>query len=63
MSKLTANEFLKRLKAESSPADAEKSLRYFKSGEGEYGEGDKFIGIRMGQLFALAKDFIEMPID
>jgi len=53
--KLTANEFLRRLKAQASPAEAEKTLRYFKSGEGEYGEGDKFIVVRMGQVFALAK--------
>lgn len=63
MKKITAKEFLRRLKEQSSHAEAEKSLRYFKSGEGEYGEGDKFIGIRMGQLFALAKEFIEMPLD
>ena len=62
MSKLTANEFLKRLKAQASPADAEKSSRYFKSGEGEYGAGDQFIGVRMGELFALAREFIDMPI-
>ena len=30
-------------------------------GEGEYGEGDEFVGVRMGQVFALAKEFIEMP--
>ena len=63
MKKITAKEFLRRLKEQSSHADAEKSLRYFKSGEGEYGAGDKFIGIRMGQLFALAKEFIEMPLN
>lgn len=61
--KLSAKEFLQRLKAIGSPAEAEKSLRYFKSGAGEYAEGDKFIGVRMGNLFALAKEFIEMPLD
>jgi DNA alkylation repair enzyme len=38
-----------------------KIQRYFKSGEGQYGEGDTFIGVRMGQVFALAKEFIDMP--
>ena len=61
--KLTAKHFLQRLKAQASPVEARKSLRYFKSGEGEYGEGDKFIGVRMGTVFALAKEFIDMPID
>ncbi|MEQ1799506.1 MAG: DNA alkylation repair protein, partial [Lacibacter sp.] len=35
---------------------------YFKSGEGEYSEGDQFIGVKMGSLFALAKEFGEMSI-
>jgi 3-methyladenine DNA glycosylase AlkD len=61
--KLTAKLFLKQLKAQGSPAEASKSLRYFKSGEGEYAEGDQFAGVRMGQLFALAKEFVGMPLD
>ena len=51
------------MKAQASPAEAEKTKRYFKSGEGEYGAGDKFIGVRMGQVFALAKEFSDMPLD
>lgn len=43
-----------------SAAEREKLQRYFKSGAGEYGEGDKFIGVRMGQVFALAKKFMEL---
>jgi 3-methyladenine DNA glycosylase AlkD len=61
--RLTAKEFLARLKARASAAEVEKTLRYFKSGEGEYGEGDKFIGVRMGQVFALAKEFRDLPLD
>ena len=61
--KLTAKKFLKRLQEHGSRAEAENTLRYFKAGEGEYGAGDKFIGVRMGTVFALAKEFIEMPLD
>lgn len=57
----TAKRFIERMKILRSPEEAQKLLRYFKTGKGEYGEGDKFIGVRMGQLFALAKEFIEMP--
>jgi hypothetical protein len=60
---LTARRFLARLKAHRSAADLEKIRRYFKSGEGEYGERDEFIGVRMGQVFALAKEFIDLPPD
>lgn len=58
---MTAKRFVERLKAHRSPDELKKIQRYFKSGEGEYGEGDEFMGVRMGQVFALAKEFIEMP--
>jgi 3-methyladenine DNA glycosylase AlkD len=60
--KLTATAFIERLKAIRSDKELEKIQRYFKSGEGQYGAGDKFIGVKMGQLFALAKEFNAMPI-
>jgi 3-methyladenine DNA glycosylase AlkD len=60
---LTARRFLARLRAHRSAAELEKIGRYFKSGEGEYGERDEFIGVRMGQVFALAKEFIDLPPD
>jgi 3-methyladenine DNA glycosylase AlkD len=59
---ITAAQFIKKLKTYSSPKEVEKIQRYFKTGKGEYGAGDKFIGVRMGQLFALAKEFIDMPL-
>jgi 3-methyladenine DNA glycosylase AlkD len=57
----TAQRFVEELEAYRSPEQREKYQRYFKTGEGQYGEGDEFIGVRMGQIFALAKEFIEMP--
>ncbi|MEP7373921.1 MAG: DNA alkylation repair protein [Chitinophagaceae bacterium] len=59
---LTAKQFIERLKALRSDEELKKIQRYFKSGEGQYGEGDKFIGVKMGQLFALAIEFNGMPI-
>ena len=43
--------------------ELQKYQRYFKTGPGEYGEGDLFMGVRMGQVFALAKEFMGMPLD
>lgn len=53
---LRAERFIDRLEAHRSPDQLEKYQRSFRSGE-----GDEFIGVRMGQVFALAKEFIEMP--
>ncbi len=58
---MTAVEFIKKLKTYRSPEELKKIQRYFKTGAGEYGEGDEFLGVRMGQVFTLAKEFIEMP--
>jgi hypothetical protein len=55
---LSAAQFAKKLKAYQSAQELEKYRRYFKFGEGT---GDEFIGVRMGQVFALAKEFIDMP--
>jgi 3-methyladenine DNA glycosylase AlkD len=59
----TAERFIERLEAHRSPEEAQKYLRYFKTGAGQYGEGDVFMGVRMGQVFALAKEFMDMPLD
>ncbi len=58
---VSAERFVERLEAHRSPEELEKRRRYFKTGEGQYGEGDEFMGVRMGQVFALAKEFIEVP--
>ncbi len=57
---LTARKFVEKLKTFQSDAELKKIQRYFKSGEGQYAHGDTFIGVRMGQVFALAKAFVEM---
>jgi 3-methyladenine DNA glycosylase AlkD len=59
--KINAEQFAKRLKSLRSEEERQKLQRYFKTGKGEYGEGDKFIGVRMGNVFATAKEFMAMP--
>jgi len=53
---ISAAEFVKKLKTYRSPEEQKKIQRYFKDSD-----GDEFIGVRMGQVFALAKEFMEMP--
>ena len=59
---MCAAQFIQRLEAYRSPEHAQAYLRYFKTGAGEYGAGDEFMGVGMGQIFALAKEFIAMPL-
>lgn len=59
----SAGQFVKQLKAHCSPEELQKIQRYFKSGKGDYGEGDVFMGVRMGQVFALAKASLDMPLE
>lgn len=59
----TAERFVERLMEHRSEEQREQYARYFKLGEGEYGEGDEFVGVRMGQVFELAKEFIDMSPD
>jgi 3-methyladenine DNA glycosylase AlkD len=60
MSKLTAAQFVKQLKTYRSDAELKRYERYFPV---DKRNGDKFIGVRMGQVFTLAKEFIDMPAD
>lgn len=60
---MTAKEVIKELNKYRSDKELEKIQRYFKSEEGDYSHGDKFIGIRMGTIFSLAKKYAGMPIE
>ncbi len=52
----------RHLKTLASPADAKQLAGYFKTGPGEYGEGDIFIGIRVPVLRKTAKQFQSLPL-
>jgi len=51
------------LEALGDPARAAHSARYFKTGPGEYGEGDRFLGIRVPEVRALARAHRGLPLD
>jgi 3-methyladenine DNA glycosylase AlkD len=51
-----------RLRSLADPAVAAGSARFFKTGPGEYGEGDIFIGIKSPTLKMVAKEFKALPL-
>jgi hypothetical protein len=51
-----------RLVALGDAADAAFLARYFKTGTGEYGAGDRFLGIRLPALRRLARELDDLPL-
>lgn len=51
-----ARDVILRLEALADPARAEGMARFFKTGPGEYGEGDTFLGLSVPQVTAVARD-------
>jgi len=53
----------KELQSLADPQIAQHSQRFFKTGKGDYGEGDVFLGIRVPVIRKLAKRFHNLPLD
>jgi 3-methyladenine DNA glycosylase AlkD len=53
----------KDLKKLSSPTRAISSLRFFKTGQGQYGEGDKFIGITVPDIRQVSKQYLDLSLE
>jgi 3-methyladenine DNA glycosylase AlkD len=56
-------ELRKRLRELANPVRAAVSRRYFKTGPGQYAEGDRFFGLAVPQMRGLAKEFQSMALD
>ena len=52
-----ASDILVRLQVLANPRDAKFLQRFFKTGSGEYGEGDVFLGIRAPQMKKTVREF------
>jgi 3-methyladenine DNA glycosylase AlkD len=54
---MTANDVRAKLRSLGSPERAEMSKRYFKTGPGQYGEGDIFYGSSAAEMRGLAREY------
>jgi 3-methyladenine DNA glycosylase AlkD len=59
----TASSVLLALKKAANPADARGASRYFKTEKGGYAENEKFIGVRMPVLRAMAKQARQLKLN
>ena len=57
----TAAAILKELSKRKNPAQAANLRRFFKTGPGEYGAGDEFLGLKVPQVRAVLARFPEVP--
>lgn len=60
---LTAAAVRAELSKVADPADAVQLRRFFKTGPGEYGAGDVFIGLRVPKIRTVVKGFAELPLE
>ena len=58
----TAADLERAMLAQANPADAEILMRFFKTGPGQYGEGDRFLGCKNPITRRTAKAFRALPV-
>lgn len=59
---MTGGEVRRALKALATPARAKSSAWFFKTGPGQYGEGDRFMGVSVPQQRGVARRFGALPL-
>lgn len=57
-----ANELRTEIKKLANPIRAKHSLRFFKTDPGEYGEGDKFLGLTVPQCRSLVRKYKDLSL-
>lgn len=58
-----AHPLVEELKLLGTPEKAGHALRFFKTGKGEYGEGDLFIGVTVPQVRIVAAKYKNLPLE
>ena len=63
MAVIKGNPIRTELKKLANPARAKLLAGFFKTGKGQYGEGDVFLGITVPETRAVARQFLRLPLD
>jgi len=63
MLKITAEDLFNELKTHSDPIHAKNLQRFFKTGKGDYGEGDVFLGIKVPVQRAIIKKYSSLSLN
>src|SRR5689334_17178700 len=59
----TLTELRAEIQRRADPVRATHSLRFFKTGPGQYGEGDKFLGLTVPEMRSIVRKYRELPDD
>lgn len=59
---MNADDLIRKLEALGDPEKARQSARFFKTGPGQYGEGDRFLGISVPDQRKVARAFKELSL-
>lgn len=59
----TAGDLRRAVRERAEPDRVEVLQRFFRTGPGEYGEGDRFLGVRVPQLRSLVRPARAVPLD
>lgn len=59
----TAAALLKELTSRGDARQAERAARFFKTGKGQYGEHEVFVGVMMPELLLMARSHVELSLD
>ncbi len=60
---MTAKNVLHRLKELSDPHKASLYLRFFKTGNGQYGQGDQFLGLTNPKIHSVVREYKQLPLN
>ncbi|HWQ60613.1 MAG TPA: DNA alkylation repair protein [Candidatus Fimivivens sp.] len=59
---MSASNIIRRLKSVGTPEKAKVLSGFFKTGRGQYGEGDVFLGVTVPEQRAIAREFRDLPL-